>query len=253
MSTERQHEEDEQHHGHDLKGHARGQDARRRWYFSHHEHFERLRQHHRDKADEHRQTAAKPTAEELARDIRRRNQARADAYHAELREYEDRRLEREEAKAEWSELIADIKDRHGGIKPSSIGEDYRDLPVTVRSTRGDYLDNVAEHYGFDNADEFVRFVRSTHDRARRAETEKLPRPKKPEYEKEPRQRLSVPTNPELRGMLSEIKETKAMIRAGETELGKNHPALDDLKDALRELKRDYAEAARKAGGRPARL
>lgn len=164
---------------------------------------------------------------------------------------EEQRREREEAKAEWQALRQEIAN-HGGIKvPARLREDYRDLPSGVRATHGFEIDNMANVFGFDNGDDFIRYVKSTRDRAARADTTKLARPKRPEFEREPRRAFVRHQDPKIRAMLDEYRETKAILRDGEKELGKGHPALKDLQDVLREQRTEYLDAARAAGERPA--
>lgn len=253
MSTRRDEAKpDEKQDRADLTGHGKGQDARRRWYFAHH-HFKTLREHHRKIADQHHREATRRRAEELAHDVRKRNQAKEREYHAALRAYEEKRLEKEDAKEQWHELRREVLGTWGGVRASMVGEDYRDIPVTLRRERGEPLDNIAEHLGFSNADAFERYTASVYNRYRRhTQAEKLERPRRPTFEQEPaRVFVRHGNNTRLRHMLSELREMKTMIREGEKELGKNHPALTDLKAAYAETLDEYRATAHEAGERAA--
>jgi hypothetical protein len=232
-----------------LSGDEEGKEEQRRWYFAHHPEFQRLREHHRQRAEQEKRQR---NAWKDVRSARTRNAAREREYRIAMREYEEKRIAREEDKARWRALRDEILN-HGAVKASTVTEDYKDLPVSIRSRNKNAMaiDNAAEALGFDYIDDYVKFVSDVQRRAAQAEKEKPPRPKRPTFEAEPRRVFVRHQEPRIRAMLNEYRESKAMLAEGERELGKNHPALAELRDVVREQRREYVDAARAAGERPA--
>jgi hypothetical protein len=243
--------EEEGEHGHGLAGGGAGQAARRRWFFAHHPQYSRLREHHGQRAKEHR-AKAEQHKKETPRDRNKR------AHHEHLanhREYEEKRIEREESRRTWQALKRETME-HGGIKASSLGEDYAAVPSSVRTRNKNAptITDMATIMGYEgDTDAFVKLLSSTQGRASRAAQETPARPVRPTFEKEgPRfNPLTRHSSPEVRVLHDQWKETRTMLREGEKELGKGHPALAELAAMVRETRHEYVEASRERGERPA--
>jgi hypothetical protein len=80
---------------------------------------------------------------------------------AALRQLDEAQRELRETEAVWYEVRQALLE-HGGIRPDSLREDYRSVPLGVRRKKGEPVDVMASIFGFDSVDGFVDHLASVY-------------------------------------------------------------------------------------------